>query len=111
MSDDNISVDESMWEEVFPEIEPRSIPWEYKDEGDELIGTYICKKENVGIFNQNIYFINDTNNERRSVFGCNVLDKLFEQVQENDFVKIVFMGKKSSMYGNYLKGFKLFKRR
>ena len=32
------------------------IPWEYKDEGDELIGTYICKKENMGIFNQ-IYML------------------------------------------------------
>lgn len=99
------------WEEVSPEIEPMCIPWECKDKGDELIGTYLCKKENMGIFNQNIYVIKDTNNERRSVLGCTMLDKLFEQVQENDFVKIVFLGTKPSRYGPYLEGFKLFKRR
>ena len=101
-----------VWEEVSPEMDTETeIPWEYKVKGDELIGDYLCKKENMGIFNQNIYVILDNNNERKSVFGCTVLDKLFEKVQVNDFVKIVFMGNKPSGYGNYYKDFKLFKRR
>lgn len=110
MSDDNISVDESMWEDVAPEIEPKGIPWKYTDKDKELIGTYLYKHDSFSIYNKNVYVIKDLNNEKRYIFGCTELDKLFEQVQEND-VKIVFMGKKSSMYGNYLKGFKLFKRR
>lgn len=111
MNNNYMCVDESTWEEVSPKMDTvTEIPWEYKEEGDELIGTYLCKKENMGVFNQNIYVILDTNNKRRSVFGCTVLDKLFEKVQVHDFVKIVFNGNKPNDYGNYYKDFKLFKR-
>ena len=57
MNNNYMCVDESTWEQVSPEMDTiTEIPWEYKDEGDELIGTYICKKENMGIFNQ-IYML------------------------------------------------------
>ena len=57
MNNNYMCVDESTWEQVSPEMDTiTEIPQEYKDEGDELIGTYICKKENMGIFNQ-IYML------------------------------------------------------
>lgn len=108
MSNDNISVDEIMWEDVAPEIGPRGIPWKYTDEDNELIGTYLGKYDSFGIYNKNVYVIKDLNKEKRYIFGCTELDKLFEQVQENDFIKIIFIGRNPGVQGI---SFKLFKRR
>lgn len=94
MNNNSMCVDELIWEEVFPKISTMPIPWEYKDEDKELIGTYLCKYDNIGTENQHVYLIEDLNKKKRHVFGCTELDNLFEQVQKNDFVKIVFIAKK-----------------
>ena len=45
MNNNYMCVDESTWEEVSPKMDTvTEIPWEYKEEGDELIGTYLCKR-------------------------------------------------------------------
>ena len=105
-------VDESTWEQVSPEMDTiTEIPQEYKDKGDELIGTYICKKENMGIFNQ-IYMLSWILIRKEEVYlvvPCQI--NYLKKVQVHDFVKIVFNGNKPNDYGNYYKDFKLFKRR
>lgn len=108
MSDDNISVDEIMWEDVAPEIGPKGIPWKYTSKDKELIGTYLYKHDSFSIYNKNVYVIKDLNQEKRYIFGCTELDKLFEQVQENDFIKIIFICRHPGVHGI---SFKLFKRR
>lgn len=108
MSDDNISVDEIMWEDVSPEIGPRGIPWEYTSKDDELIGTYLYKQDSFSMYHKYIYVIKDLNNEKRYIFGFPGLDKLFERVKENDFIKIIFICRHPGVHGISVK---LFKRR
>ena len=86
------------------------IPWEYKDEGDELIGTYICKKENMGKYNQTIYIIEDETGKLHSVFDCKVLHNLFEYIDEGEFIKITFEGRDYANNGNEFKLFTIKRR-
>lgn len=107
-NDDNMSVDETMWEDVAPEIGPKGIPWKYTDKDDEIIGTYICKYESFNMYHKYVYVIQDLNNEERYFYGSPELDKLFERVKENDFIKIIFICRHPGVHGI---SFKLFKRR
>lgn len=130
--DDNMSVDETRWEDVAPdirqknisdgldkfhiweEIEPdtdieqKGVLWELTDKNKEIIGTYICKYDSFSMYHKYVYVIKDLNNEKRYIFGFPEIDKLFGRVKENDVVKIVFIGRTHGVHGIAVK---LFKRR
>ncbi len=72
--------------------------WDYKKAqvGDELIGAYTGKKENVGENNSMIYQLETPEGDIRNVWGCTVLDTRMKNIKEGEEVKIVYKGTKPS---------------
>ena len=71
--------------------------WSYKEAkiGDEIIGVYIGKKENVGDNNSNVYTL-DCNGEIKDVWGSTVLDIRMQHIKIGEEVKIVYLGQLES---------------
>ena len=86
------------WEDVNPAQDKQTEePWYPEIVGEELIGTYLYKKECMGKYSQNIYILEEEKTDKiRSVFGCAVLDKLFDYVEEGEYIKITFEGRKTT---------------
>lgn len=94
------------WEDVIPEQDkPKEELWRPETVGETLTGKYLYKKESMGKYKQTIYIIEDEIGKLWSVFDCKVLHNLFEYVEEGDFIKITFEGRKYANTGN---SFKLF---
>ena len=72
--------------------------WNLKEakEGDEMIGVFTGKDENVGENNSTVYRIETINGDIRSVWGSTVLDVRMKNVKEGKEVKIVYKGSKPS---------------
>lgn len=104
-----------MWEK----IEPKSTrAWNTKQdgeftlkEGDELIGKYVNKKEEVGANSSNVYEI-ETDEETVSVWGSTVLDSRFAELTMGDIVKIVYKGEvKSEKTGRNYRDYDVFRKK
>ena len=99
------------WEDVIPEQDKQTEePWYPEIVGETLTGTYLYKKESMGKYNQTIYIIEDETGKLQSVFDCKVLHNLFEYIDEGDFIKITFEGRKTTGNGNEFKDFKVQRR-
>ena len=72
------------------------------EENDELIGKYVGKKENIGVYENNVYEI-ETDDGLYGIWGSAVLDDRFSEVEEGEMVKVVFLGNavKKSGSGTY----------
>ncbi len=82
--------------------------WKPENAGDTIIGTYIGKKENVGLNNSNVYLTKEDNNEdATSVWGSSVLDNKFEEIPLNSRVKIEFLGRVKGKSPQPYKDFKV----
>ncbi len=87
------------WQEIKPELNKT---WNNKvdgvfslEEGDELIGTLVEKKEDVGPNHSKVYSVK-TDKEVIDVWGSTVLDTRLKNVEEGDDIKIVYLGIKKS---------------
>lgn len=92
------------WEDVNPDKVEKAL-WSPENIGETITGTYLYKKDSIGKYKQTIYIIEDEIGKLWSVFDCKVLHNLFEYVDEGDFIKITFEGRKYATNGN---NFKLF---
>jgi hypothetical protein len=108
-------MENKQWEKVEADITPA---WNYKNEdgsyslkkGDNLVGIYLGKKENVGPNNSIIYEFK-VGEENKGVWGSTVLDTRLSTLQEGMEVKIVYKGKtKSEKSGREYHDFDIFKR-
>lgn len=64
------------------------------EEQSVLIGTYVNKKENVGINQSNVYVVEEDGKDgATSVWGSAVLDTKFEEIPTGSRVKIEYLGK------------------
>lgn len=95
------------WEDVIPpeQRQTKEELWSPENIGESLTGTYLYKKDSIGKYKQTIYIIEDEIGKLWSVFDCKVLKNLFEYVDEGNFIKITFEGRKYATNGN---NFKLF---
>lgn len=64
--------------------------WKLKD-GDEIMGKYLGKKENIGRNKSLVYEI-ETDKGTMGVWGSTVLDTRLKNVKEGDGVKIIYKG-------------------
>ena len=105
-------LERNVWEDVNPAQDKQTEePWYPEIVGEEIIGTYLYKKECMGKYSQNIYLLEEEKTDKiRSVFGCAVLDKLFDYVEEGEYIKITFEGRKTTGNGNEFKDFKVQRR-
>lgn len=92
------------WTEVVGDTFSDETPWKPEREGEQLIGTYILKKEKVGQYHQNVYVIQEDNGDLRSVFSTTKLNQLFEKIDMNDYIRITYMGTNPK---NNFKNFKI----
>lgn len=95
------------WEEIMASDAERWCP---EKPGDELVGLYVDKKEDVGKNHANAYFItNIIQGEEKEwiVFGTEDLNRKFEHIPIGYEVGIVFQGSKPSKPPK--KPFKIFK--
>lgn len=84
--------------------------WNYGDlgKGTVLQGVYLTKEENVGENQSNIYNIEVTEGELKSVWGCNVLDSKFLGLKPGMEVKLTYLGKvKNDKSGRIYHDFKI----
>lgn len=82
--------------------------WKPEKEGEEIIGRYVAKKENVGINNSNVYVLDvDGSDEPVKVWGSTVLDSRFEEIRIGYDVKIEFLGHKKGKSPKPYKDFKV----
>lgn len=71
----------------------KSENWKPEKEGDELAGTYVDKRENVGPNASNVYTIQREDGVLFSLWGSAVLDSNLPKVEFGKEVKIVYLGK------------------
>lgn len=60
---------------------------------DEVIGTYLSKKENVGKYHKNIYILEKEDGSKMGVWGTTQIDRELAKVKVGDVVKLVYLGK------------------
>jgi len=79
------------WEKVVPVL---TETWDF-DKNNELEGTFVEVKNNVGPNESNIYHIK-TDKEEVAIWGNTVLDGRLKDFQKGQFVKIVYNGESTS---------------
>lgn len=86
--------------------------WKPEKEGDEVIGLYLGKEENVGENGSNLYSLESQDHQNISVWGSTVLDIRMKNVKVGEEVKIVFKGLKDSpnRKGKQYKDFEVYHR-
>jgi hypothetical protein len=99
-----------MNQEQWSEVVPSGDFWK-PEPGNELIGEYVQREENVGPNKSNVYHIKTDEGYIAKVWGCTLLDSRFETMAYGERVKIVFVGNKPAPRrgeGKTFKDFKLF---
>lgn len=86
---------------VFKEV-GNELPevWNPENEGDQIEGIYIKKKENVGENKSNLYIL-DVDGTHKSIWGSTVLDDKMDYVSVGDKIRITYQGKEKN-YKKYL---------
>ena len=82
--------------------------WKPTQDGDTIEGTLIKSESNVGPNNQWVYDIKVAEGTVFSVWGKKVLDGQLSTVPVNSYIKIEFIGKKTSNKGNVFYDFNVF---
>lgn len=82
--------------------------WKPTQDGDTIEGTLVKSQSNVGPNNQWVYDIKVTDGTVFSVWGKQVLDGQLSTVPVNSYIKIEFIGKKTSKKGNTFYDFNVF---
>ena len=89
MSIDDV-VNERVWEQVFA-----GNLWTPETKGDEIVGCYCKRRDNVGVRNYTFYTL-DVDGEQKDVLGTTLLNQLMDQVPVGWEVRIVYQGTKPS---------------
>jgi len=71
--------------------------WSPENEGDNIEGVYVKKKENVGKNKANIYIL-DVDGVKKSVWGSTVLDDKMDDVAPGDKIKITYLGEEKNYH-------------
>ena len=82
--------------------------WKPTQDGDTIEGTLVKSQSNVGPNNQWVYDIKVADGTVFSVWGKQVLDGQLSTVPVNSYIKIEFIGKKTSKKGNTFYDFNVF---
>ena len=85
----------SEWKKIEPTTEGYNPTWDPQEE-NELMGTYVDKKEGIGANKSNLYTFRKKDGSLVSVWGCAVLDVRFGNLEAGEDVKIVYKGKVSN---------------
>ena len=82
--------------------------WKPENVGDTIMGSYIGKKENVGLNNSTIYLVQVAGqDEPTSVWSSTVLDTKFQEIPVGSDVKIEYLGKEKGNAPMPYKNFKV----
>ena len=82
--------------------------WKPTQDGDTIEGTLVKSQSNVGPNNQWVYDIKVADGTVFSGWGKQVLDGQLSTVPVNSYIKIEFIGKKTSKKGNTFYDFNVF---
>lgn len=80
--------------------------WTPENKGDEIVGYYIKRRDNVGARNYTFHTLELETGETRDILGTTILDPLMEQVPLGWEVRIVYQGAKKPIPPH--QGLKLF---
>ncbi|WJI09154.1 hypothetical protein FGU46_03140 [Methanobacterium sp. CWC-01] len=80
--------------------------WTPVNKGDEIVGYYIKRRDNVGARNYTFHTLELETGETRDILGTTILDPLMEQVPLGWEVRIVYQGAKKPIPPH--QGLKLF---
>lgn len=67
-------------------------PWRPEVAGETLIGEYLYKKENVGVYNQTVYVFRGQDETLYSIFSNKVLQGKLQECNEGDILLIKYEG-------------------
>jgi hypothetical protein len=88
-----------MWKKIEPN---QTATWNGKEDGewklskgDELVGTYETKQQNIGP-NDSILYEIKTDDGMVAVWGSTVLDTRLKNIEPGERVKIIYKGKEKS---------------
>lgn len=80
--------------------------WTPENKGDEIVGIYVKRRDNVGARNYTFHTLELETGETRDILGTTILDPLMEQVPLGWEVRIVYQGAKKPIPPH--QGLKLF---
>lgn len=80
----NNNEDDGKWQEI------KTDSWNPK-EGETIEGRLISQKHGVGRYNQNMYIL-ECNSKKTIIWGKTQLDKLMDDVDIDDYIRITFNG-------------------
>ena len=76
-----------------------------------IIGLYVGRKDDVGPNKSKMYIIETNDNQRVSIWGSTLLDDRFQEININEQVKIIYLGKaKSESSGRTYRNFEVYHR-
>lgn len=67
--------------------------WKHEKAGDEIEGTLLGIRTNVGEFNSKVYDLKTPDGKQISIFGSTVLDDKLIYAEIGQQIKIIFKGK------------------
>jgi len=111
---------ENNWTKVEPEQQNFPPVWNSKDEagnfvlkqGDELVGNYQGKEEDVGPNKSILYNFKNPKGEFIQVWGSAILDARFKTLEVGDEVRVVYQGKvKSEKTGRSYHSYEVYHRK
>lgn len=80
------------WTKLGPDNE-RSEDWKPAKKGDEMVGKFVRRKDNVGKNKSTIYLFEKADKSKVSVWTSAVIELRMQSVNPGDTVKIVYLGK------------------
>ena len=93
-----------MTEKIYEDIEQEF--WGYEKAGDFIAGTYLGMRTGVGENKANLYTLR-TPAGVISIWGSTVLDTKLPFINENDDIKIIYLGEKTGRGSRKYKDFKI----
>ena len=93
-----------MTEKVYEDMEQEF--WNYEKAGDFIAGIYLGMRTEVGENKANLYSLR-TDKGVISIWGSTVLDTKLPFINENDDIKIVYLGEKTGNGSRKYKDFKI----
>lgn len=85
--------EEKTWEGLkWNKVEASNIPAWKPEEGDEVMGLYVEKREGIGPNNSNMYYLEKKDGEKIGVWGCAFLDNRFMNIHLGEVVNIKYLG-------------------
>ena len=88
----------------YENIEPNV--WKPENEGDQIEGELVSKRENVGPNESKTYYLKK-DNKQTMIWGSTVLDSRMDFINVGDYIKVTFKGTQENKKGQPTKIFKV----